>query len=89
MFVVSSDAEFQPGTTQDIAIKDLTEKMIPGIKQAPGFVKAQWFGDEKTGHSLMTFETEDQAKAAIQPVGEVFFGVKITGSVVYRLHAEA
>ena len=89
MYVVFSAAEFQSGTTEDGAVKDHTKQLIPQIKQAPGFVKGAWFGDDKNGHGVVIFETEDQAKAGLQPVGEVFFGVKITSSAVYRLHAEA
>jgi len=59
------------------------------IKQAPGFIKGEWFGDEKNGHGFVVFETEDQAKQGLQQVGEVFLGVKVTRSDVYRLHAEA
>ena len=56
---------------------------------APGFVKGTWFGDEKNGHGLVIFETEEQAKQGVQQVGEVFMGVTVTSSAVYRLHAEA
>jgi hypothetical protein len=35
------------------------------------------------------FETEGQAKQALQAVGEAFMGVTVTSNAVYRLHAEA
>ncbi|MBA2614315.1 MAG: hypothetical protein H0U90_00805 [Actinobacteria bacterium] len=45
----------------------LREKGIPSISQAPGFVAAQWVRlDEKTGTSMLTFESEEAANAAAE-----------------------
>jgi hypothetical protein len=45
----------------------LREQAIPRIKQAPGFVSAQWVRlDETTGTSMLTFETEEAARAAAE-----------------------
>jgi hypothetical protein len=45
----------------------LKEQGIPRIKQAPGFVGAQWVRlDENTGTSMLTFETEEAARAAAE-----------------------
>jgi len=87
--VIFTAVEMLPGTKEDDAVNDLKEQLIPQIKQAPGFIKGEWFGDEKNGHGFVVFETEDQAKQGLQQVGEVFLGVKVTRSDVYRLHAEA
>jgi quinol monooxygenase YgiN len=89
MHVIFTAVEMLPGTKEDDAVNDLKEQLIPQIKQAPGFIKGEWFGDEKNGHGFVVFETEDQAKQGLQQVGEVFLGVKVTRSDVYRLHAEA
>jgi hypothetical protein len=89
MYVVFTAVEMLPGTTEDGAVKDLKDQLIPQIKQAPGFVKGEWFGDDKHGHGFVVFETEDQAKQGLQEIGEVVMGVKVTRSDVYRLHAEA
>lgn len=89
MYVVFSVAEMLPGTTEDGAVKDLKDQLIPQIQQAPGFVKGEWFGDDKNGHGIVVYETEDQAKQALLEIGEVVLGVKVTRSNVYRLHAEA
>lgn len=45
----------------------LREQGIPRLKQAPGFVGAQWvrLGDT-TGTSMVTFETEEAARAAAE-----------------------
>lgn len=49
------------------ARKVLREEGIPRISQAPGFVAAQWVRlDEKTGTSMLTFETEEAARAAAE-----------------------
>jgi hypothetical protein len=89
MYAVFGVVEMLPGTTEEGAIEDLNEGLIPGVKQAPGFVKGTWFGDEKHGHGLLVFETEEQAQQAAFKVGDVFMGVKVISSGVYRLHAEA
>jgi hypothetical protein len=45
----------------------LREQGIPRISQAPGFVTAQWVRlDENTGTSMMTFESEEAARAAAE-----------------------
>ena len=80
--------EFLPGTTEDDAVKALHEMIIPGVKQAPGFVKGIWAGDDNAAHAVVVFDTEDQAKHGLQQVGDVVGGVQVTKSVVYRVHAE-
>ena len=45
----------------------LRQEGIPRIRQAPGFVSAQWVRlDEKTGTSMLTFESEESAHAAAE-----------------------
>jgi hypothetical protein len=47
----------------------LREQAIPRIRQAPGFVSAQWVRlDETTGTSMLTFETEEAARAAAEQI---------------------
>jgi hypothetical protein len=49
------------------AIKILRDEGIPRLTQAPGFVSAQWVRlDEQTGTSMLTFETEDAARATVE-----------------------
>lgn len=49
------------------ARKILREEGIPRLTQAPGFVAAQWVRlDENTGTSLLTFESEEAARAAAE-----------------------
>ena len=51
----------------DQARKVLREEGIPRISQAPGFVAAQWIRlDENTGTSMLTFESEEAARAAAE-----------------------
>ncbi len=45
----------------------LREQGIPRVRQAPGFVAAQWVKlDASTGASMVTFETEEAARAAAE-----------------------
>ena len=47
----------------------LKEQGVPRIRQAPGFVSAQWVRlDETTGTSMLTFETEEAARAAAEMI---------------------
>ncbi len=45
MYAVFGVVEMLPDTTEEGAIKDLKEGLIPGLKLAPGFIKGTWFGD--------------------------------------------
>ncbi|MDQ3866950.1 MAG: hypothetical protein M3304_09015 [Actinomycetota bacterium] len=45
----------------------LTEQTIPRVRQTPGFVAAQWVRlNENTGTSMLTFESEEAARAAVE-----------------------
>lgn len=47
------------------ARKFLREEGIPRLSQAPGFVAGQWVMlDVQTGTSMLTFESEEAARAA-------------------------
>ena len=53
--------DFEKGTTF------LREQGIPRLRQAPGFLAAQWVRlDESRGTSMLTFETEEAARAAAE-----------------------
>ncbi len=45
----------------------LREQALPRVRQAPGLVGAQWVRlDEHTGTSMLTFESEEAARAAAE-----------------------
>lgn len=45
----------------------LREEGVPRLSQAPGFVAGQWVRlDEETGTSMLTFESEEAARAAAE-----------------------
>ena len=50
----------------ETARKYLTENVIPGVKQAPGFVSGTWVAPAEDGRglSVVVFESEEAAKAA-------------------------
>jgi hypothetical protein len=49
------------------AQKFLKDEGAPRIAQAPGFVSAQWVRlDESTGTSMLTFDSEETARAAAE-----------------------
>ena len=73
--------------------KYLNEHAIPQLSQAPGFVGAQWVRlDERTGTSMLTFESEEAAEAAVEhlranppPSGALTIDSVQIGEVVERI----
>jgi hypothetical protein len=54
---------------RDKAEQDLQEHVVPMAKQAPGFVAGYWLAPaEGMGWSLMFFESEDAARAAVAEI---------------------
>jgi len=51
----------------------LREKVVPTVSQAPGFVAGYWTRSESgdNGLSMVTFESEDQAKQAAERVPQM------------------
>jgi hypothetical protein len=49
------------------AQQELTERVVPTVSQAPGFVSGVWFqAGEGRGQSVVVFESEDAANAAAE-----------------------
>ena len=72
------------------AIQSLKDDIIPQLKQAPGFVRGTWFGNDATGHSVVLFDTQEQASQTTQEVDSTpAEGVRVVSSDVYELHAQA
>ena len=48
----------------DEALKELEERVVPMVSQAPGFVAGYWLAPEgNNGFSIVVFESEEQARA--------------------------
>lgn len=89
MYVVYAKVGIRPGRAEE-AINSLKENIIPRVKQAPGFVKGTWYGNDQTGHGLTLFESEDQAQGMAKTVtAEPGDPIEIVEVEVYELHAEA
>jgi hypothetical protein len=66
-------------TDGEVAVTALSEQVIPGVKQAPGFVGGYWvLLDEGHGMSVVVFETEEQARTGAPEVGGESPGVAFT-----------
>jgi len=89
MYAVISSVEFLPGTSEESAVSLLNDELIPMFKQAPGFVKGTWAGNDHEGHGIVVFDTEEHAKGGLQEIGLEGRGARVTSSEVYRLHGEA
>ena len=88
MYALFTVVDFTLGRSEGEARKDQQTQLIPAIKQAPGFVKGYWFGDDKEGHVFVVFETKEQADQAVTPGSEAM-GAHVVSSEVYPVHAEA
>jgi hypothetical protein len=55
--------EVEVGNLED-ARRELTERVVPTVRQAPGFVSGVWYeAGEGRGRSVVVFETEEAANA--------------------------
>lgn len=79
----------KPGRSED-ALKGLHENVVPMVKEAPGFLKGTWFGDDQSGHGLVLFASEDEARQATSMVSAgPDDPVQIESATVYKVNAEA
>jgi hypothetical protein len=63
----------------EAAEKELRERVVPMVKQAPGLVGAYWIQlTDATGVSVVVFETEEQARATAPQPGPGGQGVTFT-----------
>jgi quinol monooxygenase YgiN len=47
---------------EDAAERELQEKVVPAVSQAPGFVAGYWTRKDNSGLSMVIFESEDAAR---------------------------
>jgi len=88
MYASYLQVQFNSGK-KSAAIQLLNDEVIPQVKQAPGFVKGLWVGNDEMGHGVVVFETQEQAEQvtqAMEPVSDVY-DIVTTG--VYEVHGEA
>jgi len=53
---------------QEVAERHLHEQVVPGVRQAPGFVAGYWARKDDSGLGMVMFESEDAAKAMSERV---------------------
>lgn len=55
--------------SSDEAMAELQNNVVPGVKQAPGFVAGYWTAPEDgRGRSFVVFESEQAARQAVEMV---------------------
>lgn len=54
----------------EAAEQELQERVVPQVRQAPGFVAGYWTRIGDTGVSMVVFDSEDQARAMSERVGQ-------------------
>jgi heme-degrading monooxygenase HmoA len=71
----------------------LNDQVVPGVKGMPGFVSGTWArsADGTKGHSVVIFETEDAAKAAMEQARATppEAPVKMLYTEIYEVMAQA
>jgi hypothetical protein len=87
MYAVLTVVDFD--SSVDEAVQSLHSDIIPMVKQAPGFVRGLWCGDDKRGHGVVLFDTEEQARQGVQDVGFTLGGARVVSSEVLEVHGEA
>jgi hypothetical protein len=55
----------------DAAERNLRERTVPGVSQAPGFVAGYWTRKGDTGLSMVVFESEEAATRASEQVPSI------------------
>ena len=75
---------------REAAERELREKVVPRVSQAPGFVTGYWTRKDDTGLSMILFESEDAAARASEmiPTG-VPEGVTVESVEVREVVAQA
>jgi hypothetical protein len=65
MYAVVGISRLKPGATTEVA-----KGILGGMREAPGFVSGTvaWSTDGERGRSMMLFESEDEARSALEGV---------------------
>ncbi len=71
----------------------LESRVVPGVKQAPGFQSGVWLapeGNSGQGNSIVVFDSEDNARTAAERVrAQVPTGVEVLDVQVREVAAQA
>ena len=92
MFAVVSTVRIAAGQFE-AASKALQSDVVPRVSKAPGFAKGVWAinADKTQGHSVILFNSKEQADAAAQMAksGPMPGGVTLAYLEVYEVVAQA
>ena len=93
MHAMVSTVEIKSGRA-DEAVQTLNDQVVPAVKGTPGFVSGMWArsADGTKGHSVVIFETEDAAKAAMEQSRRSTLDeapVKLLYAEIYEVLAQA
>ena len=69
----------------EAAQSHLSEQVVPGVSQAPGFVAGYWTRKDDSGLAMVVFESEEAAKAMSERTPSMIpEGVVTLGNVEVR-----
>ena len=55
----------------DTDTRQLREQVVPAVSHAPGFVAGYWTREERSGLSVLVFESEDAANETAARIGSM------------------
>ena len=58
-------------TDEDSGLRELRERVVPGVSGQPGFVSGYWTRKGNSGVSLVVWESEEAANAASEGIRSV------------------
>ena len=78
----------------DKAREGLLSQVIPGVKQAPGFVRGTWSADREAGRGIgfIVFDTRENAeslKKFMETEAQLPEGVTLESATIYEVQGEA
>jgi hypothetical protein len=74
---------------EEKAVESLHRDVIPQMQQAPGFSTGTWFGDRRTGHAVVVFDTEEHARQVAPPVNTAMPGGTVVSCDIYPVTGQA
>ena len=69
---------------REAATSHLSEQVVPGVSQAPGFVAGYWTRKDDTGLAFVVFDSEDAAKTMSEKVPSMVTDAVTLGDIEVR-----
>jgi len=88
-YAVVMQVTLSEGGTGDEGRRMLEETVVPHAKTQSGFQRGIWMRNGANGMGIVTFDTEDNARAALEQLKPPPGGPTLVSSEVFEVGAEA